>query len=83
MEQLEAQYCPPLDAALFAAIASDYDLDNDAQRRALVDILGKLKEESLLVQAAEDEEQHAKHANKQKSKTVSLKPCHGDFALSQ
>ena len=39
---LEAEYCPPLDSALFSAIVSDFDLDNEhslADAKATLDAL--------------------------------------------
>lgn len=50
--ELEAEYCPPLDPALFSAIASDYDLTApDALREARA-TLDPLKECAALEEAA-------------------------------
>ncbi|KKZ60216.1 hypothetical protein EMCG_05026 [[Emmonsia] crescens] len=43
MNGLEDEYCPPLDPALFAAIASDYDLLDDDSVQQLRDTLDALK----------------------------------------
>src|SRR5215471_9432629 len=49
-KELETRYCPPLDPALFAAIAHDFDLSCDRNIRRLCDTLDTLK-----VSAAEQE----------------------------
>ncbi|GFF22538.1 smr domain-containing protein C1235.03 [Aspergillus udagawae] len=43
LKELEKEYCPPLDSALFTAIVSDYDLENAAQVQQLRDTLDTLK----------------------------------------
>ncbi|EEP76341.1 predicted protein [Uncinocarpus reesii 1704] len=45
LEELENEYCPPLDPALFAAIAHDYNLEDDdvGSIKALRDTLDELK----------------------------------------
>ncbi|EEH09568.1 smr domain-containing protein [Histoplasma capsulatum G186AR] len=49
---LENEYCPPLDPALFVAIASDYNLLDDGSVRQLRDTLDALK-------ASADEQENA------------------------
>lgn len=44
---MENQYCPPLDAALFTAIASDFDLTDESQIQQLRDTLDTLKLSAL------------------------------------
>ncbi|KAI5283281.1 hypothetical protein KEM54_002262, partial [Ascosphaera aggregata] len=46
LNDLEREYCPPLDAALFAAIALDYDLAKQSSLNALRDILDALRAEA-------------------------------------
>ncbi|KAF7165658.1 hypothetical protein CNMCM6106_001705 [Aspergillus hiratsukae] len=43
LKELEKEYCPPLDSALFTAIVCDYDLENSAQVQQLRDTLDTLK----------------------------------------
>ncbi|GIJ89710.1 hypothetical protein Asppvi_008655 [Aspergillus pseudoviridinutans] len=43
LKELEKEYCPPLDSALFTAIVSDYDLEDPAQVQQLRDALDTLK----------------------------------------
>jgi hypothetical protein len=43
MEEALRAHCPPLDPALVTAIASDYDLNDDASREALWALLKDLK----------------------------------------
>ncbi|PKY03161.1 hypothetical protein P168DRAFT_319700 [Aspergillus campestris IBT 28561] len=43
LNELEKEYCPPLDAALFTAIAFDYDVADSTQLRQLRDTLDALK----------------------------------------
>ncbi|KJK64583.1 protein of unknown function DUF1771 [Aspergillus parasiticus SU-1] len=42
-DELEKDYCPPLDPALFTAIACDYDLSDSAQLQQLRETLDTLK----------------------------------------
>ncbi|KAJ5168786.1 uncharacterized protein N7482_004380 [Penicillium canariense] len=43
-DELENQYCPPVDSALFAAIVTDFDLGNPHQVRSLRETLDSIKE---------------------------------------
>ncbi|KAE8135835.1 hypothetical protein BDV38DRAFT_250981 [Aspergillus pseudotamarii] len=43
LRELEKDYCPPLDPALFTAIACDYDLSDSAQLQQLRETLDTLK----------------------------------------
>jgi hypothetical protein len=52
LAELEAEYCPPLDPALFSAIVSDYDLSEESARRDARATLDQLKESALLEEAA-------------------------------
>ena len=47
MQELENDYCPPLDAALFTAIAFDFDLADHSQIQQLRDTLDTLKLSAL------------------------------------
>ena len=48
LAQLEAIYCPPLDAALLSAILSDYDLESKDQLSQAREALDQLKESAEL-----------------------------------
>ena len=50
--QLEAQYCPPLDPALFSAILLDYDLSDEKALRDAKSTLDELRESALLEEYA-------------------------------
>lgn len=52
-QQLRQRYCPPLDEALFFALASDFDLNNDEHRQQLEQILDGLKEQAVVEQELE------------------------------
>lgn len=51
-EDLEAEYCPPLDPALFSAIVSDYNLENAHEIENARQTLDQLRESALLEEAA-------------------------------
>lgn len=53
LEELQRHYCPPLDEALFLALASDYDLNQHDQKQGLVDILDDLKAQAETEQELE------------------------------
>jgi hypothetical protein len=47
IQELEKDYCPPLDPALFSAIASDFDLEDASQAQHCRDTLDTLKLSAL------------------------------------
>lgn len=53
LEELQKQYCPPLDEALFLALASDYDLSHNDQKQDLVGILDDLRAQAETEQELE------------------------------
>ncbi|EPS33984.1 hypothetical protein PDE_08946 [Penicillium oxalicum 114-2] len=46
-DKLEQEYCPPVDSALLAALALDFDLDNPDDVKALRETLDSIKESAL------------------------------------
>lgn len=44
MQELEKEYCPPVDSALFAAITTDFDLTNPDEVKSLRETLDSIKE---------------------------------------
>lgn len=50
--KLEAEYCPPIDTALFSAIVSDFDLSTEDGVTAARETLGPLKESAAIEEAA-------------------------------
>ncbi|KAJ6127165.1 hypothetical protein N7523_002777 [Penicillium sp. IBT 18751x] len=47
LSELQTLYCPPVDSALFAAVASDFDLTDPAAVEELNQILASIKESAL------------------------------------
>ncbi|EDN06599.1 predicted protein [Histoplasma mississippiense (nom. inval.)] len=73
---LENEYCPPLDPALFVAIASDYNLLNDGSVRQLRDTLDALK-------ASADEQENATFDPSGKSGRDFVAGDHDEFASEE
>lgn len=44
MQELEKEYCPPVDSALFAAITTDFDLDNPDEVKSLRKTLDSIRD---------------------------------------
>ena len=52
-QTLRRKYCPPLEESLFIALASDFDIGNEEQRRQLEALLDDLKEQAVVEQELE------------------------------